>query len=194
MSNKIQASRLQICVFVLLDKTYEDQPPIAQRIHDAFANVVIELQQLHGTKAPIELDFCPMSIDDNVAIITRQNLDISRLPAAQVTALYPDGSRRQYFLKSGVGGIDFTPEVVAPYVSALLYNRVATPQPIICKMLPPLCEVGMWFWLAATLYAGYRTSQARNVGKVAWGGVTLLAGEAFVKRGGIENIKSLLKK
>lgn len=194
MSNTIKASRLQICVFVLADKTYEDQPPAAQAIHDAFANVVIELQQQFNSQAPIELDFCPMSYDENAVIVAKQGLDLSRLPAVQVQAEYPDGTRRRYFLKSGLGGIDFTAETVRPYVEALLYNYQAEPQPIICKIIPPLCEVGMWFWLAATVYAGYRTSQARNVGKVAWGGITLLVGEAFVKRGGIAQLQKIIQK
>ena len=193
MSN-IQATRLQICVFTLLDKAYEDQPKAVQEMHDAFANVVISLQQQHNSAAPIDLDICPMTYDENVAIITKQHLDLSRLPAAQITALYPDGSRRQYFLKSGLGGINFTETIVAPYVKALLYNSISESQPIICKIIPPLCQVGVWLWLATAIYATYRTTQARNVGKVVWGGAALLAGEAFVKGGGIETIKDLVSK
>lgn len=194
MSNTIKASRLQICIFVLADKVYEDQPPAAQAMHNAFANVVIDIQQQHGSLAPIELEFCPLDYNENAVIVAKQGLDISRLPAAQVAAIYPDGSRRRYFLKSGIGGIEFTPETLRPYVEALLYNRVAEPQPIICKVFPPACEVGIWLWLAAMGYAAYRTSQAQNVGKVAWGGLTLLAGEAFVKRGGIDHIKNMISK
>lgn len=191
MSNKIQAAQLQICVFVLKDTDYDAQPDEAKKIFDSFASVVMKLQQMHNGNAPIELDFCPMAYDENVAIVTREGLDLSRLPAVQVNALYPDGSRRRYFLKSGLGGIDFTPETVAPYVTTLLYNRTSSPKPIICELFPPLCSVGAWFWLAATIYAGYKATQARNVGKVAWGGAALLSGQAFVAGGGIEELKKL---
>ncbi len=192
MSEKIAAERLQICVFVLPDKAYEDQSPEAQKIFDAFAAVVLEVQAKYGSKAPIELDFCPLAYDENAVIVAQQGLDLSRLPAAQVTAEYPDGTRRRYFLKTGIGGITFTPATVRPYVDALLYNKQAAPKPIICEIIPPACELGVWFWLAALAYTGYRTTQARNVGKVLWGGAALLTGEAFVKRGGLEQIKSLI--
>jgi len=194
MSNTIKATRVQICIFTQSDRTYEDQPKNVQAIHDAFASVVIDIQQAFNSSAPLELDICPITYNENAVIIAKHHLDPSRLPAAQVTALYPDGSRRQYFLKSGLGGIDFTAETVRPYVEALLYNRVSTPLPIICKIFPPACNVGVWLWLAMVLYAGYRTTQAKNVGKAVWGGATLLAGEAFVKRGGIDQIKSMISK
>lgn len=193
MSDIIKASQLQICIFVLSAKEYEDQTPQAKGIFDSFANVVIDIQQRHNSMAPIELDFCPMSLDVNAVIIAKHHLDISRLPAVQVMALYPDGSKRSYFLKTGLGGIDFTSDVVRPYVEALLYNRISEQKPIICKILPPACSIGAWLWLALAGYAAYRTTQARNVGKVAWGGVAMLAGEAFVKGGGIEQIKSMVK-
>lgn len=194
MSDTIKATRLQICIFVQDDKVYDDQSPAAQAMFDVFAQNVIAIQELHSDRAPIELDFCPMAYNENAVIVAKQHLDPSRLPAAQVTALYPDGTRRQYFLKTGLGGIDFTAASVKPYITALLYDRRNAPLPIICKILPPLCNLGMWFWLAATIYAGYRTTQARNVGKVAWGGVALLSGEAFVKGGGITQIQNMIKR
>lgn len=169
---------------------YDAQPAQARKIFDAFAEVVIRLREIHGASARIELDFCPMSFDNNVAIISREGLDLSRLPAVQVRAEYADGTSRRYFLQGDE--IEYTPEVVQPYVTALLYNRTAQPVPIICQVFPPACSVGVWLWLAAGLYGAYRTTQARNVGKVVWGGVTLMAGDAFLKGGGVDEIKKTL--
>lgn len=187
-SNTIKAKRLQICIFCLKDATYDDQPAEVRAAFDAFAEPVIEIQQQFNSSAPIEVSLCPVGYTENLQIIERNHLDLSRLPAVQVAAQYPDGSSRVYFLKTGPGGIDFTPEVVKPYITTLLFNRTATQQPIICKVFPPACNIGGWLWLAAMAYGTYRTSQARNVGKVVWGGVTLLAAEAFAKGGGLKQL------
>ena len=188
MSNIIKATKLQICIFVQADKAYEDQSPAAKQMHDAFANVVIDLQQKHNNKAPIDLELCPMTYNENAVIIAKQHLDPSRLPAAQVAALYPDGTRRAYFLKTGVGGIQFTPETLRPYVEALLYNRASTPQPILCKIVPPLCELGGWIWLALAVGATYKATQARNVGKVAWGVGAAALWQGWYARGGVKQL------
>lgn len=192
MSNTIQATRLQICIFVQNDADYDFQPEAVQKIDDAFAAVVIDLQQRHGNKAPIELSFCPITYNENAVIIAKNNLDPSRLPAVQVAAMYPDGMRRLYFLKSGLGGISFTPETVRPYVEALLYNRVSAPMPVLCKVFPPLCEMGGWFWLALALAATYKTTQARNVGKVAWGVGAAALWQGWYQRGGVEQVKKAI--
>lgn len=176
------------------DADYDVQPDNARQIFDAFASVVLQLQDQYNGNAPIELSFCPIGYPENAAIVAKHGLDFSRLPAVQVNAVYPDGSRRVYFLKTGLGGIEFTPETARPYVEALLYDRKSKEVPLICKVLPPLCEVGVWFWLAAFAYSAYRTTQAHNVGKAVWGGATLLSGEAFVKRGGIDHIKKMISK
>ena len=189
MSNTIQATQLQICIFVQSDTDYDFQPAEARKIDDAFAAVVLDLQQKHNNKAPIELSFCPMTYNENAVIIAKNNLDPSRLPAVQVGAMYPDGVRRVYFLKSGLGGIQFTPDTVRPYVEALLYNRVAAPQPLLCKIFPPLCELGGWVWLALAAGATYKTTQARNVGKVAWGVGAAALWQGWAARGGIQQIK-----
>lgn len=190
MSNTIKAKRVQVCIFTLADKEYQDQPPAAQAAFDAFAAPVIQLQQLHNGKAPIEVEFCPLTYDENVLIVNRNGLDYSRLPAAQIYAEYPDGSAKYYFLKSGLGGIDFVPEATAPYIKALLYNLGPSKEPpILCKLVPPLCNLGGYAWLALTVFCTYRASQARNIGKAAWGAAALASGEAFVKRGGLEMLK-----
>lgn len=194
MSSTIQAKRLQICIFTLKDATYDDQPADVRAMYDAFAAPVIDIQNQHNSAAPVSLDICPISYNENLQIIEKQGLDLSRLPAAQVAAQYPDGSTRVYFLKSGLGAINFTAETVKPYIETLLYNRTAQEKPIICKIFPPACEIGGWLWLGLAVYGVYRTTQARNIGKVLWGSASLLAVDAFVKGGGVDMLKKTLGK
>lgn len=185
----IQATQMQICIFTLHDKTYEDQPADEKAMFDAFARVVIEIQEKHGSTAPIDLNFCPLTMNENAVIVAKQGLDISRLPAAQVWATYPDGNNRLFFLKTGLGGIDFTPEVLRPYVESLLYNRAAQEQSLICKIIPPLCDLGGWVWLGLALGASYKSTQARNIGKIAWGIGAAALWQGWASRGGLDQVK-----
>lgn len=194
--SQIKAKYVQICIFTPQDKVSVSlYPAEEQRLYQMFGNAIVELQKLHGNYVPVFLDFCPTNNPDNVAVLEQNGGSVLNLPAVQIYAVYNDDTGGQYFLKKGItGSVDVNESKALAYVQALLYRLSPTPDPLLCKILPPLCSLGWYFWIGAAAYTTYRTTQARNVGKYLWGAAALLTWQGFIARGGLKELSSKIKK
>lgn len=193
--NQIKATSVQICIFTPHDlKSIGLYPPAEQYLYQMFGNAILELRQRHGANnTPVFLDFCPIDQAANASVLSQNGGSIMNLPAVQIYAKYPDGTGGQYFLKKGFSDIAsdkplVTEKTALQYTEALLYRLSPVTEPILCKLLPPLCSLGWYVWLGAAVYTTYKTTQARNIGKYAWGTAAALTWQAFVARGGLNEL------
>jgi hypothetical protein len=193
---QIAAKSVQICVLTREGLNYNDVqnwPSDARAAWEAFGGAIMKLRQKHGASVPVEMYVCPVNIPENAVIIANNGLDPSLLPAVQVWAEYPDGTGASYFLSKNLSerftGIKWTTSDVQPYVDALLYRAKPADIPIICKIVPPLCNVGGWVWLALAIGATAKASSAKGVGRAAWGTGAALLWQGWYKRGGLDQIK-----
>lgn len=202
MANKVVASLVKICIFWRDSLDYDNiqnWPIEVRTAWDAFAEVIVSLRARHGNAVPVELYVCPTTISENAAIVSANGLSMSVLPAAQVFAEYPNGEGSNFFLMKDLHdratGLNWTAADVRPYVEALLYRSKPAEKALLCQLVPPLCSVGGWAWLAmasvATLKAASTNSKA---GQAVWGVGSALLWQAWYKRGGLEQIKQLVSK
>ena len=189
--SKVKATAVQICIF-----TWKNYADVSDATGDdlaafnAFAGVIVEMRKRHGANVPVTLDFCPLTDPQNQLVISQQGVDPNTLPAAQVWAWYEDGKTMQYFLSKGALSPAWTSESVKPYVTALLYRSKPSQQSLICKILPIVCDLPVWLWLAV---AGFTTFEAAAGGKgvrqIAYAAGAGLAWQEFFKRGGFNALK-----
>lgn len=199
---KVEAKKVQICIFWKNPLSYDDiqsWPADVRAIWNAFAAVITQLRSRHGNNVPVEMYVCPTTIAENAVIVAQNKLDTSLLPAAQLYAEYPDGTGGNYFLSMSLderfNGVQWTSAEVEPYVKALLYRAKPANTSLLCKLLPPLCNVGGWIWLAAAAAATLKASNSS--GKTAqwvWGAGAVVLWKEWADRGGIEQVKSLIQK
>lgn len=200
MAKTVVANRVQICLFWHNSLSYNEVsqwPTDIRAMWDAFGQTILALRQRHGQNVPVEMYVCPVTEPENAVIVSQNNLPFSLLPAAQVWAQYPDGTASNYFLTKDAddraNGVNWKQSDVQPYVEALLYRLKAAPQSLVCKLLPPLCSVGGWVWLALAAGATLKASSSKGVGKAAWtAGAGLLLWEWY-SRGGLTQVQNLLK-
>lgn len=193
---QIAAKSVQICILTREGLNYNDiqnWPSDARAAWEAFGGAIMKLRQKHGPSVPVEMYVCPVNIPENAVIIANNGLDPSLLPAVQVFAEYADGTGASYFLSKKLSerftGIKWTTADVQPYVDALLYRAKPADIPLICKIVPPLCNVGGWVWLALAIGATAKASSAKGVGRAAWGTGAALLWQGWYKRGGLEQVK-----
>lgn len=194
---QIAAKSVQICIFWKTGLNYNDVetswPADVRAAWNALGNAIVKLRQRHGSGLPVEMYVCPIDLPENAVIIANNGLDPSLLPAVQVWAEYPDGTGSSYFLSKKLSerftGINWTTSEVQPYIEALLYRSKPSDVPLICKIVPPLCNVGGWVWLALAIGATAKASSAKGVGRAAWGTGAALLWQGWYKRGGLEQIK-----
>ena len=197
--SQVKAQQILICIFTPQDKSSVGlYPAQEQHVFNMFGNAIVDLRKLHGNNLPVYLEFCPVSNPDNVVVLEQNGGSVLNLPAVQLYAKYSDGTTGQYFLKKGLSDVgSSTPLVDEPkalaYVKALLYRLSPTPQTLLCKILPPLCSLGWYIWLAAGIYTTYQTTQARNVGKYVWGAAAALTWNEFIQRGGLKELMNKVK-
>lgn len=193
---QIAANTVQICIFWKDALNYNyvaDWPADVRAAWDAFGGAILKLRQRHGQSVPIEMYVCPVTIPENAAIVSQNGLSMSLLPAVQVYAQYPDGTGATYFLSKNLSerftGIAWKSTDVQPYVEALLYRSKPSDIPIICKIVPPLCNIGGWVWLALATGATLKASSSTGVGRAAWGTGAALLWQGWYKRGGLDQLK-----
>lgn len=141
-----------------------------------------------------ENNVCPWDWGTNNSVMAEHGLFV--FPTAVITAEYPDGSKKQYVL-----GKDFVDKITGgiwksnnlyPYIKTLLLNLPPSEnqQSLVCKLLPPLCSVGGWVWLALAAGATLKASGSKGVGKAAWTGGAALLWWEWYQRGGLTQLKS----
>ena len=190
---------MQICIF-----TPKYMPPVPggnfesgypddeKSMWNALAQVITELRNEHGDEVPVNMDFCFLTDTTNQLIIA--NAGVSELPAVQIFTRYPDGTNREYIITKDIDdklfGVNWTPANVRPYLQNSLYQWAGGEQSLLCKFIPPLCELGMWSWLAATGFLAYKTFDSTGKSqKVVYGFGAALCAEAFYRKGGIDQLK-----
>ncbi len=64
----------------------------------------------------------------------------------------------------------------------------------LCNLLPPLCQVGFWPWLAVCVFTTYRTAEANSkFGKALWGAGAVFSWQTFFARGGHKQLMNMFK-
>jgi len=144
-----------------------------------------------GGDVKINTWICPYDYENNIQIINQQGFNAlpARLPGVLMTAYYPSGTQRQYAIKNNPI-TSWTQDEVYRYLKALYLQEFGTGQSIVCKMLPVLCDVGAYAWLAAAAVCTYKTLEQKNNPnlQIAWGAGALLSVDAFVKGGGLKKV------
>lgn len=139
---------------------------------------------------PVSVWICPQDYDVNPQQLQKQNINF--LPAILITAYYPEGTQRQYVLFNNVlQNHSWSQDEVYKHLKALYDAKFGSGnQSIVCKIFPPLCNVGAYLWLAAAGVSIYKTAeQKKNPAlQTAWGAASILCLEAFMKGGGFEKI------
>lgn len=189
---QVKATEVQICIFTWKDlPLVADYPADERAMYNAFAPVVAELRQKHGQNLPVYLEMCPLSIGQNQLIASQ--LGITDFPGVQVFATYADGSTARYALTKDVQdkltGVNWTPDDVRGYVEAVLYQREPSDTSILCKIFPPLCNLGGFVWLALAGYSTFRLANAQTTTqKALWGTAAGLTWQSFFAGGGFKKL------
>lgn len=194
---KVAASKVQICIFWKTPLSYDEigsWPADVRAMWEAFGSVITKLRSRHGNSVPVEMYICPTTIAENAVIVAQNRLDPSLLPAANLYAEYPDGTGGQYFLSMSLSerftGIQWTAAEVEPYVKALLYRSKPSESSLLCKLLPPLCNVGGWIWLAAAAAATLKASNSSGkTAQFVWGAGAFVLWKEWADRGGVQQLK-----
>ncbi len=195
---RIQAESVQICLFWHNTLNYNDVettwPPEMRAMWNAFGNAIVQLRQKHGNTLPVEMYVCPVTVPENAVIVSQEGLSMSLLPAAQIYATYSDGAAGKFFLSKNLGerfsGINWKASDIKPYIEALLYRSESAEQSILCKLLPPLCNVGGWVWLGLAAAATLKASNSQGkIAKTAWTGGAALLWWEWYQRGGLSQLK-----
>ncbi len=144
-------------------------------------------------KFEMQVNLCAWDYGNN-AVIAEQNKFFS-LPAILVNAKYPNGSQAQYGLRKELNekffGINWSAADVYPYYEALyLQTASEKTQSLLCKIFPPLCNVGAYVWFAAMVASAYKAydEQGKPLQQAAYGGLSLLAFEELQSKGGFDVI------
>ncbi len=207
-----RASKIHACVFVNTSYTKAfifntagvpvdvDTAQLTQREASAYIAMQDAFNMAVGQYGAFQYEnnVCPWDWGTNNAVVAEHGLFV--LPGAVITADYPDGSKKQYvlgkdFVDKLTGGI-WTAQKLYPYIKTLLLNSQPSDnqQTVLCKLLPPLCSVGGWVWLALAAGATLKASSSKGVGKAAWTAGAGLLWLEWYQRGGLEQLKSIVKK
>jgi hypothetical protein len=139
----------------------------------------------------MDVNICAYDYGQNDVIAERAKL--YTLPGILVTATYPDGSRGQYALRKELNekffGINWKATDVYPYYEALYLQQSGQPS-LLCKIFPPLCQIGAYAWLAAAAVSTYKAVEQKKNAPLAtvWGAGALLSFNEFQSKGGFDLI------
>lgn len=166
---------------------------LSEEEYDAFAKAEAARDEIWKDfpKAKVTVNLCPYDLDNNIVIINQQKFG-QNLPAILITGYYEGmTTQRVYPMPNpGLGG-------TGTYKAQDIYNRIralyegdfGTGEPsILCKFLPILCEIDIYVWAAAFGVAAYKTVEQKNnpALQTLWAAGAILAGESFIKAGGIK--------
>lgn len=132
-------------------------------------------------KATINWVLCPWDYDVNVVTTEQLGLGMN-FPAIQIIGYYDGYTQRQYVLKNYPGGTrTFDKQDIYNHIRALYENEFGDgQQSIICKILPPLCNLGAYVWLGIVGVCAYKTMEVHSKPlKLLWGTGAVLAFESF---------------
>lgn len=189
---KVVAELVNICIFT--KSTDNPYPADDRKMYDAISLAASNVAKEAGGSAPIVVQYCYIYGANNQAVALAAGIDpIFDTPAAYMWARYPGGATAYYVIKRDLKdktlGVDWTPEEMQPYIAALAFRTKPAPDTLLCKIFPPLCSLGWYVWAAAAGYSIYRTTQARNVGKIVWGAAAVLTSNEFIQRGGLKELQ-----
>lgn len=206
-----KASKIHACVFV--NTSYQKAfifntsgIPIdvdTSKLTDREASAYIAMQDAFNKAVgqygafQYENNLCPWDYSNNNAVVAEHGLFV--LPAAVITADYPDGSKKQYvlgkeFIDKLTGGI-WTAQKLYPYIKTLLLNTQPSENKqitILCKLIPPLCEVGGWVWFGLALGATMKANNSKSIGKGLWTTGAALLWYEWYQRGGFTQLKNTI--
>lgn len=189
-SSKVFVYQDGVITDVRTDQLTDAETTVLMAVQDAF-NLA---RTKHGS-FEYSLNICPIDFSDNNVVTAQSGLHI--LPAAIIDAKYPDGTGLRYAIGQDTNdklfGANWAATDIYPYIRALLFGQRSTPantDSVLCRLVPPLCNAGGWIWLALALGATYKATQARNIGKIIWGGGAFLLWKGYIERGGLSQLTS----
>jgi len=203
----MKASAIQACVFVqtpsskvfVLDGSGNPVDVNIDQLSDREAGAFMAMQDAFNMAVSKNGAFkyqnqvCPWDWSDNNAVMAQNGL--FTFPSAIITAVYPDGRQKQYvlgkeFIDKLTGGI-WSADRIYPYIRILLLD--ITPQQnddstLICKLLPPLCNMASWVWFALAAGATIKASNKSGAAQLAWGAGAALLWKEWIGRGGLSTV------
>lgn len=201
----MKAQQIDICVFTSTGKnkvfTFDNEGNISginfdqltnnERLafNEAEAAMNAIAAKAHGLQYNVWV--CPRDYNNNVVPIEQQGFGLN-LPAILITGYYPGGDGKQYALRNDVGGgKNWSRSDIGRYINALYTGKTeGSNESLICKIFPPLCNIGAYLWLAAAGVSAYKTAEmkGRPALQTIWGAATLLSIDAFLKGGGLQKL------
>jgi len=203
----MKASAIQACVFVqtpsskvfVLDGSGNPVDVNIDQLSDREAGAFMAMQDAFNMAVSKNGAFkyqnqvCPWDWSDNNAVMAQNGL--FTFPSAIITAVYPDGRQKQYvlgkeFIDKLTGGI-WSADRIYPYIRILLLD--ITPKQnddstLICKLLPPLCNLASWAWFALAVGATLKASNKSGASQLAWGAGAALLWKEWIGRGGLSTV------
>lgn len=154
----------------------------------ALYNALEDARALVQPRVGIPIDFYYLNKYKGNDLPTLEQWKIDRFPAVRVWAQYADGKQAWYNLNQGVLPTTYTGQQIADYITGL-YNGDFGKSSILCQILPPLCSIGGWLWLAGAVLSAYKFTQAQTDGqKLLWGAATGLTAQSFFAGGGFKKL------
>jgi hypothetical protein len=201
----IKAKSLEIKLFVMQNglyfdngETYFDTSVLTDVERDGWRELDNALEtlksQLGSSFTSIAtMRFFPVISDQQNAAWVNQNTPggTNKLPVLSIEATYSDGSKARYIIYPGlISGAPWSEAALLPYFKVLLYQSKPGKQSIICTLVPSLCNLPSWVWLAAAVYATKETFDAdgRPLAQLFYGATAFMAWETVGKKGGLKNV------
>lgn len=200
--SKPRASTIRVCVFVKTPSSRAfDQGQVAIENLTGEEQLAWNVANEAATKLYVkykldaEINICPWDLDNNNSVTAK--LGLFNFPAMVIVATYPDETRKMIPLGKEINekffGINWKASDIYPYYEALYLQNFKTGDgttSVLCKIFPPLCEIGAYAWFALAAVSTYKavTSKDHPAQQVAWGATGLLAFEELYSKGGLEAI------
>lgn len=201
----IKAKSLEIKLFVMQNglyfengETYFDTSVLTDVEREGWRQLDNALETLksqlgHPFTSITTMRFFPVISDQQNAAWVNQNTPggTNKLPVLSIEATYPDGSKARYVIYPGlIVGNPWRESDLLPYLKSLLYQSKPGEQSIICTLVPALCNLPGWVWLAAAVYATKETFDAdgRPVAQLFYGATAFMAWETLSKKGGLKSV------
>lgn len=115
---------------------------------------------------------------------------IGQFPAVRIYAEYPDGTQAYKDFQPLYPGANVDLEQLPTYLSAFVTKSFGSGANWLCKILPPLCSLGKYAWLAIGVATTYKATTTKKGAQLAWGAASVLVWQQYVQRSGIAGLSA----
>lgn len=123
-------------------------------------------------------------------IVQLERWGFSHYPGLRIWAKYPDGKQAWYNLNETIlDAREYSADDIFQRIKALIEGDFGH-QPLLCRLFPPLCQVGGYIWLAGAVITTYQAINTKGIPQVVNGAAAALCWNEFFGKGGFKNLFS----